>query len=525
MTDRIVSVGDDLTIPSGVVVPAARVTDLLDVAASASQGAKADAALPAASLDTSVDALVSDPGSATSAALSSTYETLPGGAAKYAPEHPVSGLLPRRAHMPEIRSLITGADDEVLTITLGTGTITQDTVNYKVGDRGWKFAKTNVGTAKIALTLPSTPLVLPAVQAYGLWIYFPDASLINGNTVLAIYHDAGFTTGERFQWSSSDTVLQDISYTQVPAVMANGWNFIRIAHNHSTPGKSSANWGTIYKIELAVATSAPSDITIGHLYAECPAKARMLFVNDRGYQTFYDNAYPRFKAAHIPVTFAIDPLMEGKGVVGVQSGVAMTEAQIKAASRENGNSISYHAWNGAVTSTMTAAQLRADDSKCRKYLQDRGYTGRMWRAAFTQNDAPQAAALKNYVIGARAATWTEPKIRPWPCIDMMKLPYWAIDNSTCSTATIDAQFALLEKRRGLIVPFMHGLSDYVYDVSPALFDYFMDKVEAAIAAGWLEPVTFETLFLEMGGTFTTAGGATIATWTDPSGTVQKRQIC
>lgn len=72
MTDRIVSVGDDLTIPSGVVVPAARVTDLLDVAASASQGAKADAALPAASLDTSVDALVSDPGSATSAALSST---------------------------------------------------------------------------------------------------------------------------------------------------------------------------------------------------------------------------------------------------------------------------------------------------------------------------------------------------------------------------------------------------------------------------------------------------------------------
>lgn len=75
MTDRIVSVGDDLTIPSGVVVPAARVTDLLDVAASASQGAKADAALPAASLDTSVDALLADPGSATSAALSSTYAT------------------------------------------------------------------------------------------------------------------------------------------------------------------------------------------------------------------------------------------------------------------------------------------------------------------------------------------------------------------------------------------------------------------------------------------------------------------
>lgn len=42
-------------------------------AASAAQGAKADAALPAASLDTSVDALVSDPGSAMSAALSSTY--------------------------------------------------------------------------------------------------------------------------------------------------------------------------------------------------------------------------------------------------------------------------------------------------------------------------------------------------------------------------------------------------------------------------------------------------------------------
>lgn len=73
MTDRIVSVGDDLTIPSGVVVPAARVTDLLDVAASASQGAKADAALPAASLDTSVDALLDNPGSATSVALSSTY--------------------------------------------------------------------------------------------------------------------------------------------------------------------------------------------------------------------------------------------------------------------------------------------------------------------------------------------------------------------------------------------------------------------------------------------------------------------
>lgn len=81
MTDRIVSVGDDLTIPAGVIVPVDRVDGLgtaatadADDFATSSQGAKADAA------DTALAGRLSE------ASLSSTFETLDGANGRIAAE-------------------------------------------------------------------------------------------------------------------------------------------------------------------------------------------------------------------------------------------------------------------------------------------------------------------------------------------------------------------------------------------------------------------------------------------------------
>lgn len=480
-------------------------------------------AQPAATMDTAIAAKVNDGASTTRAALSAVY----GSKARTDKAYDTAGsLLPRRAHLPEIRSLICGSDDETITLAAGNGanTVTADTANYKVGDRGWKLHKVGASEMIAVLTLPTSPLVLPAVQAFGFWFYISDVTSVTGVT-LRVYHDAGFTTGERFQWASSDTVLFGNTYTGTNGgTLQTGWNFMRISHNHSTPGVSSTAWGTIHKLQININSTADVDVTIGHLYAESPHKARLLLVADRGYKTFLDYAYPLLKAAGIPVTFAVDVNLFGYGDPEVPPGISMTEAEIDAVAWENGNSVSFHAYGGVVTSTMTAAQLRADTMKCIKWLQDKGYDGRMWRAAFTANDAPQWAALRPYLLGARSATWTEPKIRPWPCIDMMKLPYWAIDNSTGTTGTIDAQFALLEKRRGVMLPFMHGISSYQWDVAPALFDYFLAKIQAAVTAGWLECVTFESAYRQMGGSFSSAAGATLATWTDQDGTVITKRM-
>ena len=302
-----------------------------------------------------------------------------------------------------------------------------------------------------------------------------------------------------------------------------GWNFIRVAADHSAVG-AGATWGTIHKIEILVNSTNTVAVTIGHLYLETPPKARMLLVIDRGYKSFMDLGYPALKAAGIPVTLAADVHLFGTGVGGASE--VMTEADVAVFAGENNNSVSFHGVDGGIDATMTAAELRTETMTAIKWLQLRGYTGRMWRAAFMQNNAPQWAAVKDLVLFARSGVDLTNRNGPWPPINPMMIPPQQTDNTTVldTPAKLDAKFAELQRTHALYVPFIHGISATQFDMTPALFAAWLGRVTAAIAAGWLEAVTLEQLFYEAGGSFSAMGGSLVARYTDASGATVTKNV-
>jgi hypothetical protein len=414
----------------------------------------------------------------------------------------------RRGGLAPLVSLMTGTDDETLSLT--NCVAAADTTNYRVGDRGWKLTASGAG-AMVAALSPVSPassgaLAAPPWQALSAWIYIPDATQISGVT-LYIYTDATFTSGNR--WGKDTTVF--------PAqTLVNGWNLIRVPADFTA---LPAAYNQIYRVAVvATATATGATVTIGHVYLETPTKARILIVQDGGYTSFWKSAqgYADLKARGVPVTLAADMTLLGQGT-GYFGHI--TQAELLTAAAENGNSISVHSYDGSTTSGMTAAQIRADSAKSIKFLQSLGCEGRMWRAAYVQNNAPNAAAANFMFVGqATGQTSRVGKYNLWPPQNLMDIARAAIDNNTATTASIDARFAFLQQTHMLDVPFFHGIDDsQTFGTSSALWQRFLSNLDAGIAAGWLECVTFEQLYYESGGSFSEFNGAHVAVYTDATG--------
>ena len=421
-----------------------------------------------------------------------------------------------RGHMPRIVSLIAGSVDEVPIIS--NGTVTADTVNTKIGGHAWKVTTSGAATPVFSLDpIPGgDPFVAGPMQAVCAWVYVPDATKIT-DIGLYLYHDAALTTGQRWLKGFSTNPMQTV---------VTGWNFIRIEANFSTAMRDLVNtvdWGTLYRVAISATCNAATDFTIGHMWAEVPQKAKLLLIADRPYKSYYDIGYPMMKALGVPTTFAIDCTLLGSLPGTINE--AMTEAQVLEVAAENGNSISLHGWDGTATSAMTAAQLLADQMKGTRQLQKYGAEGRMWRASWVQQLATNAAAVHPYLLGCATSTGRTNPIA-WPARDMYEIPRATVDRSI-STADIDARFAWLQKTHQMEVCFIHRINNDAGDsfgCSVELWDYYVSKVEQGIEEGWLEGVTFEQLYYDVGGTFGTAGGSTIARYPQPDGTIVTRQV-
>lgn len=415
----------------------------------------------------------------------------------------------RRGGLPQIMSLITGTEDE--TLSQVNCTITADTVDYKIGGRAWKFTMSGAVTANSVMSAPIPPaasglLAFPPAQAVCMWLYCPDASKIDW-------------AGVELSLNSGNTALWINTTLTAPAItLANGWNLIRLKTANGLEAVQ-ASWGNINRIRVYVDTNAATSVTVGHVWLECPEKARMIFVLDRGYKTFVTSgALARLRAAGVPVTWAID--VEKLGANVGQTAEAVTEADIAGFAAE-GDSISFHGFTANPTATMTSAEVRVDTIKCIKWLQARGYAGRMWRAAWVQDTAANSSAVQGLLLGQAQSSMPSVRLGTWPPINPHNMERWNFYGRT--TTEVDTHFTLLQKTHGLTVTYNHGIhADGGNDATPAEFDYWMDKVEAALSAGWLEATTFEALWLESGGDFGTVGNAPVARYTDSTGAVASK---
>lgn len=456
-------------------------------------------------VDDLTSGLIASGSSATASALSaSSAQIVP---TFRTPVNPVQTA--RRGGMPRIVSLITCTEDESPTVQ--NCTLSTDTVNWRVGTQAYKCTTSGAALARLILDpLPQgDPFAAPPTQAVGAWIYLEDATKVSDVSLL-FYGDSGLTSPNRWSWGSTGN-----------QALVNGWNFFRVSAMYSNlPGLQN-----IYRAQVQVTTTAATSFTVGHVFLECPEKAKLIIVADRGYKTFLNNIRPLFHDRGIPIEFALDLTLIGFQPGGDPIHDVMTLAEYQQCAAE-GDSMTFHGYDGTPTASKTGPQLRADTAASIKRLAELfpGQRGRMWRAAFVQGNAPQWAAIKDLVVATAAGVPTSGQPDTWPPIDMMKIHREALDNNT-SLATIDLWDTWLRAYHGLFVVFMHGSDPtYQYDVSTAKVDYFLTKLDAWIAEGIVDCGTFEQFFIESGGSFSQMGGATVATYTAPDGTAVAKPI-
>ena len=387
--------------------------------------------------------------------------------------------------------------DNISSIASTNCTVAKDLTNKVVGDYGVKMTTVAAVTATILMDpigQDADPLVFDVPPAaIGVAVFIEDVTKVS-QIQLNIYSTVALNP----VWIRTDG--------NYPEPLKNGWNYMRFP---ATEGDTTG-WGSVYRVRVLVITSAATSVTVGRMWAEIKPKAQLVFIEDGGYTSFLNDAYPDLKSRGIPVTWSIDPLRLGEVT-------RITEADVKTVSDDgNDNSISFHGFDGAVTSTMTPDEIVADTVNSIKWLSARGYAGRMWRSAWVQNSAPNADAASSLILGGATPNGTA-TMGIWPPKDRYDIPRVSVHGS--DTATIDAFFDSLKLTHGLMVIYTHGIADVPppTDVSTAQWLYFLSKVDVGISEGWLEFHTFESLFAGSGGVFNSGFGVARAEFLEVDG--------
>ena len=408
---------------------------------------------------------------------------------------------------PRIVTLLGGQEDEG-TPHATNCTIAADTVNYKVGARGWKMTMSGAVSAQLRLdpvTVDQDPLVVKHVSAIGMWIHILDATKVTGVSIDLFQTDVGTA------WNRSAANLDH--------VLVNGWNLLRWKANSGTV---AADWLTIYRLRVLVTTNAATEVTLGHVFAEQTEKAKVLIVVDGCRRTFYENAYPALKARGVPVTWAANSNV----MAGDPDDNAVTEAQLAQLGAENGNSIGFHSSvlaETVLTADMTAAQIREDTMRALKWLHARGHFP-LWRAAWLQNTAPQHAAAQSLLVAYSTPSGSASSLDCWPPQFRYDVSRVAIHD--LATAAVDAHFAALKLTHGMGVFYTHGVDDEggAFDMTLTEWAYFLGKLDEGLAEGWLEGVTFEQLAARSGWATRQGFGDTILEFPDVDGTIVTRRL-
>jgi len=412
-----------------------------------------------------------------------------------------------RVSAPSVVSLVAGQADETPTVT--NCTLSAETTIKRVGSQSHKLTAAGAVTLTATYTLQPGPVTLSGLSGVGFLVYIADATKVTDLSV------------ELYNASTSHAYKFNSNYTGAGThanVIVTGWNLLRWPPSRAITVGSPAAWGTFTYARVIAVTNAATAIYVQQVTAEIRPKASLLFISDGGYSDFDTTGYPDLLERGIPVTFAIDCDLIGN--VG-----HLTEPRLAELAAENGNSVSFHGWDGSVTANMTAAQATRDTVDSIKWLAARGYTGRLWRAAWMQNDADQSAATDDLVLfNPHNGADNVERVHNWPPSQRYNLVRIALHG--VSEANMDAWFTQLQTNHGFFVCYTHKVSDSgASNITPTEWAYFLSKLDEGLDGGWLEGVTMESL-LAASGVKVQQGvtGGLVIDYPEPDGTTTRFQM-
>lgn len=339
------------------------------------------------------------------------------------------------------------------------------------GGPSTRLALSAAGTHEYAL-IDVAPREYPPASLVHAWIWVEDASKVNSAVVIIV---SGPT--ENLTTWSRDVPVQT------------GWNLLRLAAHSG----NLDSWGKPRRVNLRVNTNAATAVAWGKVWMECPPKAQMVFVEDRGYRTFINLGLPDLRSRNIPVTWALDMALNSATTAGPH----ITDAEVLQFAAA-GDAMSIHAYDGAVTSQMTAKQIRQDALRAQGWLLDRGLPATPFRAAYTQNEAVNAAAADPFFAAQSTGTNKSASMETWPHVNPRDVGRYILHGRT--PAQIDAQFATMKSTHCVWFPYTHGIDAAGgSNITPTEWAYFLSKVDAAIAEGWLEATTWDRMLAQAGG--------------------------
>lgn len=314
-------------------------------------------------------------------------------------------------------------------------------------------------------------------QEIDLIAYIPDISKINKIELrLSTYINAS----------------QNVTLTKPAAELKTGWNYIRFA----TVKAPMIQWGECSMVRILTYTTEPTTLFFADIVQVKPAKAKVIFVDDHAYSDFKTNAYPRLKAAGIPVTWAIQPGRPGQAITGAGNLLSIEEMDELAA--DPYSEFSFHSYDGANTNTMTADELKNDCQKSISFLRKNGLLPKnYWRAAWKNNNAPAARECDGLIDGG--AYYSESGgLETFPFTNKYNILRYSIQQR--STSDIDNIFNILNRTHCTVVFYTHGYitidegtTNTTVHVTNQEFDYFMSKLNEGVNEGWIEGTTFDRL--------------------------------
>lgn len=270
-----------------------------------------------------------------------------------------------------------------------------------------------------------------------------------------------------------------------------GWNYIHF-YTHEGNIKS---WNTTNMFRVLCTYKGQneiSDVYVCDIIAVKPRKAKLIFVEDHGYSTFYKQAYPRLKQLNIPVTWGINP-----GVLGSTAGqtTKLKQTEIDEISNDPNSEFSFHSWDTTATKDMSSDDIRNDVQKCITYLKKHGILPQyFWRCAWVQNQAVNANASK-YILSCYATPTANAGFVNYPFVDKYNIPRAQLHGKNDFTNMFDT----LKKTHCAIVVYTHDLSESGgIHIKENEFSAFLNSIKNAIDEGWLEPTTYNRLCVKYG---------------------------
>lgn len=322
--------------------------------------------------------------------------------------------------------------------------------------------------------------------AMGMYFYTEDAENITNITLNVV----NGTTSE--VWSRS------ITNEHYGGDLKNGWNLMKF----NTSVSAFEHLGTdCARVSINVYTSDSAEISFGAVFLEKEEKGKILFVNDHGRkggwselvtgqtQTAIQDAEDR----DMPITFALNPKRIDDGDT-----LAMDLATLEVVKESPIARFSFHSYNRTPTSSMSLIELKADTNNSVRWLTAKGFGNTHFRAAFTQNIAPEGVNTLGFgglKALATSSDNTGSKTRTFPFIDRSNVIRTSLHGKT--EADIDEIFNSLKDLGGILVMYTHAIKPNgdptLYDATVDEWNYFMSKIDTAQTEGWIDLVSYEDL--------------------------------